>query len=112
MVVQGDALIVDLDLFALLQIVVDNHFAAGANQRAPQLYRGQPVGVDMRDRAAFTNHVRWAMFSVPSGYVTETGRGDSAWPDRQRVVHNRQIMHCEIPQHVDVVLKESKIYAD
>ena len=53
MIVERDALVVDLNFFGRVQIVVNNHLAAGANQGAPQFDWSEPVDVDVGNLAPF-----------------------------------------------------------
>ena len=48
---EADALVVDLDLLAGLEVVVDDHLLAAADQHLPHLDRRQPVDVDVGDGA-------------------------------------------------------------
>src|SRR5437867_3012564 len=47
--VDGDTLVVDLDLLARLEIVVHDHFAAATNERAAHLHGREPVHMQVRD---------------------------------------------------------------
>ena len=51
------------------------------------------------------------MFSVPPWHMAESGGGDGAGTKGQHVIHDRQVVHREIPQHVDVVLEQAQIHA-
>src|SRR5579871_6375942 len=53
LLIQRNSLVVDLDFFGLVEIVVNDHFAAGADQRATQLHGCEPVSVNVRHLAAF-----------------------------------------------------------
>ena len=48
---EADALVVDLDLLARLQVVVGDHLLAAADQDLPDLHRREPADVDVRDDA-------------------------------------------------------------
>jgi hypothetical protein len=44
-----DSLVVHFDLFAELQVIVDDHLAARSDQSSAHLYRGQPIDVQVRE---------------------------------------------------------------
>lgn len=46
-----DAFVVNLDLFARLEIVIDHHLVGPADQRSAHLYRSEPIDVNMSDQA-------------------------------------------------------------
>ena len=79
MIVQRDAFIVDLDLLALIQIVVDDHLVARTDQSASQFHRCKPVGVDMGDLAAFEEECQVSDILRSSGTwlspVADTAQG-------------------------------------
>ena len=52
------------------------------------------------------------MFSGSPGDVAEAGRRDRHRLRRQHVVHDRQVVHGQVPEHVDVVLEQPEVHAD
>ena len=48
--VQRDAFVINLDLFARLEIVVDHHLVGAANQRPAHFHGSQPVNVNMSNQ--------------------------------------------------------------
>ena len=74
--VEGDALVVDLDLFARLEVVVDDHLAAAADQRAAHLHRRQPVHVDVGDQVALEEQRQIGDVLRLAGDVADAGRRD------------------------------------
>jgi hypothetical protein len=51
-----DALVVDLDLLAGFDVVVDHHLLAAANERSADLDGGQPVDVHVANEIALEHH--------------------------------------------------------
>src|SRR5580692_8979755 len=111
MVVEGDALVVDLDLLTLIQVVIDDHLATGADQGAPQFHWSQPVGVDVRNLAAFEKQSQIRNVFCSAWDVTQARCRYRAWTERQNVIHDREVVHREIPKYVHIVLKQAKVHA-
>jgi hypothetical protein len=76
--VHGDALVVDLDLLARLQVVVDDHLAAAADQGAADLDRRQPVDVEVGDQAVFEEEGEEGDVGGLALDVAHPRRGDGA----------------------------------
>ena len=51
--IQRDALVVDLDLFGRLEIVIDDHLLAAADESLAYLDGRKPIDADMGDAFAF-----------------------------------------------------------
>ena len=108
--VHRDALVVDLDLLARLQIVVDDHLAASADQCPPHLDRRQPVHVDMRDQVGGEEHGQIGDVLRLAGEVRQAGRRDRhRLLTGEDVVHDRQVVDGQVPDHVDIVLEEAEV---
>ena len=110
--VKRDALVVDLDLFARLEIVVDDHLLAAADQRAAHLDRRQPVDVDVGDQVALEVQRQIGDVLRLAGDVAHARRGDGHRPLRQDIVHDGQIVDGEVPDDADIVLEQAEIHAD
>src|SRR5580692_4306201 len=104
------ALVVDLDFLIGLEIVPHQHFLFPANQRGPNLHRGQPVDVDMRDD--FVGKIDGDVGNVfVSVQVGLPGGGNRLRSLLDQVIDDRKIMRSQIPYYVHVVLKQSQIDA-
>src|SRR5437763_1781420 len=55
--VDGNALVVDLDLLARLQVVVDDHLSTAADERPTNLDGRQPVDVQVSDQIVFEEEI-------------------------------------------------------
>src|SRR6266853_96398 len=103
-------LVIDLDLLVGLQIVPDEHLVLAADERGPDLHGRQPVHVDVGDDVAREidrdePHVGVAV------QVASAGRDDRLGPLGNDVVHDRQIVRGQIPDHAHVVLEQPEVHA-
>src|SRR2546425_480761 len=107
-VVHLDASVVHLDLFVGLHIVPDQHFLLAADQRRPDLDRGEPVDVDVCDRVA--GEVNGDERDIDESVeVRLAGRADGLRLLADEEVHDRQIMRRQIPYDTHVVLEETEV---
>ena len=81
---------------------------AAADQRPAHLDRRQPVDVDVRDQVALEVQRQIGDVLRLAGDVAHAGRGDRDRLLRQHVVHDREVVHGEVPDHVDVVLEQPR----
>ena len=109
--VERDALVVDLDLLARLEVVVDDHAFAAADQRPPHLHRREPVHVDVRDQVVLELQVQVGDVLRLALDVADARRRHRDRLRRQQVVHDRQVVDGEVPQHADVVLEQAEVHA-
>ena len=107
----GDAAVVDLDLLARLQVVVDDHLAAAADQRAPHLDRREPVDVDVRDQAVVEEAGQVRDVLRPARRRAPCRSRDRRRPLRRAGVHDREVVDRQIPEHVDVALEQPQVDA-
>src|SRR5207302_7466748 len=91
-------------------IVVDDHLPVAADQGAAHLHRRQPVDMVVgeqvvREEAGQVRHVD----GLP-GNVRGSGGGHGTGLLAEDVVHDGEIVDGQVPQHVDVVLKETEVH--
>lgn len=110
--VQRDALVVNLDLFAGLQIVVDDHLVAAADQGAAHLDRRQPIDVDVGDQLAFEEERQIGDVLRLAEHMAHARRRNRHRPFLHNMVQDREIMHREVPDNADIVLEEPQIDPD
>ena len=110
--VDRDPLVVDLDLLARLEIVIDDHLAAAADQRSPDLHRRQPIDVDMGDQIALEEDVEIGDVFGLAHHMAHAGCRNRDRALRQDEVHDGNVVHREIPHDADVMLEEPEIHAD
>src|SRR5204862_415520 len=72
-----------------------------------------PVDVGVGDGAPLQFQHQIGDAGVAGADRVGSVRGDRPWPApvRQYIVENRQVMWCEVPQHVDVALHQTEIDA-
>jgi hypothetical protein len=101
----ADALIVDFDFFAGLDVVVNDHLAIAAQQRAADLDRRQPIHVDMGDQILVEEAGHVGDGLAASRQMPDSGSGDRARHTGQKMIHDREVVHGQIPDHVHVGLE-------
>src|SRR5579883_796100 len=111
-VAHRDAFVVKLDLFARLQIVVDDHLSAAADQRLANFDRREPVDVEVGDQRAVVKGGYVGDVFGGALHMTNAGGRNRDRELGQNVLHDREVMHGQIPDYVYVVLEESEIDAD
>src|SRR5262249_55984197 len=107
-----DALVVDLDLLARLEVVVHDHAPAPPDQGPAHLDRGQPVHVDVGDQVRLEEQGQGRGGRGWAGHVAQAGGRHRLGVWREHVIHDGQVVHGEVPDHVDVVLEEPEVHAD
>src|SRR5690606_39354052 len=107
----GDALVVDLDLLARLEIVLNDHLAAAADERAPYLDLAEPVHVNTRDQFAAEEQVQIGDIFRLAGNLADAGGGNGNRPRVQHIVQDGQIMDRQIPQDGNVMLEQAQVHA-
>src|SRR5712692_1746405 len=106
---ERDSFVIDLDLLAGLEVVIDDHLACAPDQRAADLERGQPVDVVMSDQTALEIARQVGQVDLVSGHMRGAGRCDRNWSVSHHIVHDGQVVDGEIPQHVDIPLKQPQV---
>ena len=116
------AMIIELELFAGLDVVEDRHAAAATQHGAAYLHRGQPIGMHMRQQAigithGQVGHIRRARAGSGVGVkvnLAETAGADGAhllsWHAHQEI-EDRQVVHRQIPKHIDIGAKTPQVRA-
>ena len=105
------AAVVHLQLLNRLNVVVNEHFAARADDRAANLRGGEPIHVEVGKRAAskFQRHVRDVLvFEVD---VPGAQRGDRFHRTVEQIEHHGNVVGRQIPDHVDVALEDPEVDA-
>ena len=109
--VQADALVVHLDLLARLVVVVKDHLGGPADQRLPDLDRGYPAHIDVAHDVVLHVHGEQGLGNDPVPVVLGSGRRDSQLFEGHQVVHDRDVVGGEVPDHVHVLLEEAEVHA-
>ncbi len=108
---QGHALVVHADLLARRQVVVHDHLPRSADQGGANLHRGEPVHVQVGDQVIVELDRDVGQVLVPA----EVGAPHRRDPDRvpvEQVVHDRDVVGGEVPDHVQIVLEQAQADPD
>ena len=105
----GDTLVVHLDLLARLEIVVDDHLAARADQGAPDLQGRKPVHVDVGNRCRFEKEREIGDRRGPPLDVFHARRRHGGRLEGKNVVENGEVVHGQIPDDVYIRLDEAQV---
>ena len=109
---EADALVVDLDLLGRLEIVVGDHLLAAAEQDLAHLDRREPAHVDVRDGARIVEQRDVREVLRRAGEMVDAARRDRDRVFAEQVVEDREIVHGEVGDHVDVALEQAEVHAD
>ena len=109
---EADALVVDLDLLARLEVVVDDHLLAAADQDLAHLHRRQPAHVDVRDRARVIEQRDVRQVLGRAREVIDAARRNRDRMLAQQVVEDREVVHGQVRDHVDVALEQAQVDPD
>ncbi len=108
---EADALVVDLDLLAGLEVVIGDHLACAAQVDLPHLDRGQPADAGVRDRARVVEQRDVGqVLGCAEEVVGAVGRNRHR-VFAQQVIEDREVVHRQIGDHADVALEQAQVHA-
>src|SRR5207244_7589997 len=110
--IRGHALIVHAYLLGRFDVVVENHLARAGNQRTTNLDGRQPVKMKMRNEVIRKFHDEISDVLDARLDVATAQRADANRLALDQIIHDQKIVRRQIPEHIDVALKQAEINPD
>jgi hypothetical protein len=106
-----DAAVVHAELLARLDVIVDEHTPAAADEHLADLDRREPVDVQVCDEARRIVQGQVGDIHQPARCVRRAGGRHGARALGDEIVDDGEVVRREIPEHVGVALEEPEIDA-
>src|SRR5438270_680485 len=107
----SNALVVQLNLFAGLEVVIDDHLLVAADQCSPDFYWRKPVDVDVCNRIpAEEQREKGSVLRLTREMAVARSR-HRHWRAVEYVVHDRKIVDGKVPNNVYVLLEQTQVHS-
>lgn len=107
----GDSAVIDFDFFVSVQIVVDESLLASADEEAADFDGAEPIDVEGGEESVSEVEVEVSDVFDATGALCVAGTegGEASGESADEEVDNGEVMRCEVPDDVDVMLEESEV---
>lgn len=109
--IDGDTLVIHLDLFGRFKIVIDDHLLTASDKRLADLDRGEPVNTDVRDTCTIEEQGDMGHVFRRADHVARSCRRNRNGLLIQDIMDDRNVVYRQIPDHIDVALEQAEARA-